>query len=198
MTWRVLTARRQRRRERAQRLPRAVALAGGRRPALWAGGLGALVISGWSLLTPASAHALSLPPISPVPGFPTAPLTGIGTQIFTKAFLAILNSLFAGIPGKLTAVVLGWLTSIDGQTGGHVASLYSFTSGMALGLLGAVVTVSMVRYWIAGLSQSGSGGFEAVEGLLRSLGAVAFLVLWPFVFGQLVALSDICLGDDSG
>ena len=115
--------------------------------------------------------------------------------------MAILNSLFAGIQGKLTAVVLGWLTSIDGQTGGHVASLYGFTSGMALGLLGAVVTVSIVRYWIAGLSQSGSGGFEALEGLLRSLGAVAFLVLWPFVFGQLVALSDICsatiLGDPS-
>jgi uncharacterized membrane protein YgcG len=155
-------------------------------------------ITGWSLLAPQSAQAISLNPLnllSPV----TNGLSGVGAGIFVRGFVAILNSLFSGAEAKLTLQVLTWLTSVGDQSGGRITSLYGFTSGMALGLLGAVVTVSIVRYWVAGLSMSGSGGFEALEGLLRSIGAVGFLLIWPFTFGQLVALSNICsatiLGD---
>jgi hypothetical protein len=136
-------------------------------------------------------------PVSPL--LPINPLTGllggaasVGVKFAVGAFVAILNSLFSGIEAKFTLDILKWLTSIADQSGGHIATLYGLTSGMALGLLGAVVTASIVRYWLAGLSMSGSGGFEALEGLLRSIGAVEFLVAWPLMFTQLVALANIC------
>src|ERR1700733_14301544 len=165
----------------------------GRRSALGACGLVLLMIGAWALIAPHEAQALSLPNplnlLSPV----TGGLSGIGTGIFVRGFIGILNALFLGhAEAKLTLQVLTWLTSIPDQGGGRIAALYGFTSGMALGLLGAVATVSVIRYWVAGLSLSGSGGFEALEGLLRCLGAVGFLLIWPFVFGQLVALANIC------
>ena len=152
------------------------------------------------LALPSSASALDLNPIHWV-----ASLGGLaaslGSDVVVKGFVAILNSLFSGLEARLTLSVLTWLTSIDNQSGGHIASLYSLTSGMAIGLLGAVMTVSVVRYWLSGLSMSGSGGFEAVEGLLRTLAAVGALLAWPFLFNQLIAISNIAsatvLGDEA-
>jgi hypothetical protein len=154
----------------------------------------------FSLLSPATAGALDLNPLHWAKSI-VGGATSFGSSVFVKGFVAILNALFGGIEAKLSLQVLTWLTSIANQSGGHVAALYRLTSGMAIGLLGAVLTVSIVRYWVAGLSLSGAGGYEAVEGLLRTLGAVALLLVWPFFYSQLVALSNTAsatvLGDPS-
>jgi hypothetical protein len=149
-----------------------------------------LLVCGISLLTAGSAQALDLNPIHWVSSL-AGDIANASSSIFVRGFVAILNSLFSGLEAKLTLHVLSWLTSIDNQSGGHVTSLYNLTSGMAIGLLAAVLTVSIVRYWLAGLSLSGSGGFEAIEALFRTLAAVGFLMVWPFLFGQLVALSNV-------
>jgi hypothetical protein len=151
-----------------------------------------------TLATPERAEALDLNPLHWI-GSLAGDALGVGTGIFVRGFVAIINSLFSGFEAKLTLSALTWLTSLDNQSGGHITTLYNLTSGMAIGLLGAVITVSIVRYWIAGLSMSGSGGFEALEGLMRSIGAVGFLLIWPVFFGLLINLSNVAsatiLGD---
>lgn len=154
------------------------------------------VLAALALITPASAKAISLGPLPDIPlpgtGSLGGTLQGVGTGLVRGLLVSIVNSLFSGFESKLTLQVLTWLTSVANQSGGRITVLEGFTSGMSLGLLGVVVTVSVVRYWLAGLSLSGAGGFEALEGLLRSIGAVGFLLIWPFMFGQLVALANIC------
>jgi hypothetical protein len=150
------------------------------------------------LALPSTASALDLNPIHWVASL-AGDAASLGSDVVVKGFVAILNSLFSGLEARLTLHVLTWLTSIANQSGGHIASLYGLTSGMAIGLLGAVLTVSVVRYWLSGLSMSGAGGFEAIEGLLRTLAAVGGLLAWPFMFNQLIAISNIAsatvLGD---
>jgi hypothetical protein len=155
-------------------------------PALALAGTLLLVVE---LLVPSSASALDLNPVHWVGDIVGAGVS-LGSGVVVRGFVAILNSLFSGLEARLTLDVLTWLTSSDNQTGGHIATLYGLTSGMALGLLGAVLSVSFLRYWLAGLSLSGRGGFEAVEGLLRTLGGVAALLVWPTVFSQLIALGN--------
>ena len=62
------------------------------------------------------------------------------------------------------------------------------TSAMAFAALGAVATVSGIRYWAAGLT--GSGGLEALEGLARTVGAALFIVLWPWLFRHAADLAN--------
>lgn len=146
------------------------------------------------LLVPSGAQAISLNPLEWIKsgiGGVTGGLGSLGANLAVKGFVAILNSLFSGFEARITLHVLTWLTSSANQTGGHIAPLYGLTSGIALGLLGAVLTASFLRYWLAGLSLSGRGGFEAVEGLMRTLAAVAGLLVWPFLFNQLVALGNL-------
>lgn len=119
------------------------------------------------------------------------PVTAIGNAVgntITKGFEDILNFLFGGIQAELSLAVLRWLTSINADTQGRVHELYKLTSGMSFGLLGAVMTVAVLRYYIAGLSQSGSGGYEAIEGFTRTIGAVLLILAWPFLFKELIAL----------
>lgn len=169
-------------------------------PVVGAAALIVAAVQAWSMFAAAPADALDLNPTHWVSSL-TGDVAGLGSSVFVRGFVAILNSLFTGLEAKLSLQVLTWLTLTADQTGGHVAALYNLTSGMAIGLLGAVLTVSIVRYWISGLSLSGSGGFEAIEGLLRTLAAVGFLLVWPFLFGQLIAVSNIAsatiLGDPS-
>jgi hypothetical protein len=161
-------------------------------------GLVLLLIAAAQLVLPSAAGAISLNPIDwigkgidVVTGGVTGGVASIGASVVVKGFIAILNSLFSGLEAHITLKILTWLTSSDAQSGGHVATLYSLTSGMAIGLLGAVLTVSFLRYWLSGLSLSGRGGFEAVEALLRTIAAVAGLLVWPFVFRQLIALGNV-------
>ena len=160
------------------------------------------LVTAIQLLAPASANAISSNPLNWL-GEGLSALTGglAGTlggaagnligNLAVKGVVAVLNAFFSGIEAHITLQILTWLTSSDNQTSGHIDALYGLTSGIALGLLGAVLTVAFLRYWLAGLSLSGRGGFEAVEGLLRTLAAVAGLLVWPFVFNQLVALGNI-------
>ena len=46
---------------------------------------------------------------------------------------------------------------------------------MGGGVLGAVATISIIRYWVAGFAGGGDSGFSALEGLARTVGAALFL-----------------------
>ena len=54
-----------------------------------------------------------------------------------------------------------------------------------------MATISVARYWVAGLAGGGDSGFEALEGLARTVGAALFLALWPWLFDTAVNLANL-------
>lgn len=138
----------------------------------------------------ARAFALSPIPVSPVTvavpvakAIATAPLKAV-----VSALLSILEALFGGIEAKLLTGVIKGLLAIPNFDTGHVAGLEQTTDAIAIGMLSAVLTLSILRYYLAGLSDSGAGGFEAIQGLIRVVGAVGFIILWPAVFGVVLEI----------
>jgi hypothetical protein len=105
-----------------------------------------------------------------------------------KGFLHLLQAIFGGIEAKLITQVINGLLAIPNFNSGHVAALEHTTVAISAGMLSAVLTLSILRYYIAGLTDSGSGGFEALQGLVRVIGAVGFIILWPGVFSELLQI----------
>jgi hypothetical protein len=105
-------------------------------------------------------------------------------ETILKGFLDILKAIFGGFEAHLITEVIAGLLAIPNFNTGHVAQLEHTTTAIAAGMLSAVLTLSILRYYIAGLTNSASGGFEALQGLVRVVGAVGFIVLWPGVFSE--------------
>jgi hypothetical protein len=101
-----------------------------------------------------------------------------------KGFIHLLQAIFGGIEAHLITEVIAGLLAIPNFNTGHVAQLEHTTTAIAAGMLTAVLTLSILRYYIAGLTNSASGGFEALQGLVRVVGAVGFIVLWPGFFSE--------------
>ena len=164
--------------------------------ALLAVGTGLLVaMLAVSALEPASAQAwvLGLPsPGTVISGL----LGGIGDviggtvgKVAVTAFDAIIHALFAPIAKFINTQLLGWLVAVPdyARAGSHVAATEHTVLAMAGAGLGAVATVSIARFWAAGLA--GSGG-SALEGLGRTVGAALLLPIWPWIFHTAVALAN--------
>lgn len=149
----------------------------------------ALVVS---LISAGAASALGIEPtpISPVTvAIPIAKaIASVPLKAATSALLSVLQAIFGGVEAKLLTDVITGLLAIPNFNSGHVASLEHTTSAISLGMLGSVLTLSIFRYYLAGLSDSGSGGFEAIQGVTRMIAAVGFIVAWPGVFGELVQI----------
>jgi hypothetical protein len=118
----------------------------------------------------------------------------------------LLNTIFAvsdcsAEPGGLITWLLqqpdvtGWLsqTSLDQPAPNrtdqqsHVQQLEDLTAGISLGLFGLLLSVSVLRFSLVGVSTGDPGAL--VRGLLESVGAVLLIVAWPdiFVIGQKTA-----------
>ena len=106
------------------------------------------------------------------------------TETILKGFVALLQAIFGGFEAHLIAEVIAGLLAIPNFNTGHVAQLEHTTTAIAAGMLTAVLTLSILRYYIAGLTNSSSGGFEALQGLVRVVGAVGFIILWPGFFSE--------------
>jgi hypothetical protein len=112
----------------------------------------------------------------------------VGT-LAVKAFEAIIHALFAPIAHFINTQLVGWLVGVPdyAPTGSHVAATERTVLAMAGAALAAVATVSIARFWVAGIA--GNGG-SALDGLARTVGAALFLPLWPWVFHAAVALAN--------
>jgi hypothetical protein len=155
-------------------------------------GVASIVLAGAlaaSLGRPAAARA-EIPVIGPV----IHKIGGIGHTILhpvdavMEGFLKILQAIFGGIEARLIAGVINALLTIPNFDSGHVAELEQTTVAIAAGMLTAVLTLSILRYYLAGLTDSGSGGFEALQGVVRVIGAVGFIILWPGLFNEVVKI----------
>jgi hypothetical protein len=155
-----------------------------------------------SLAAPEPARAIPLNPLDPLQDILGAGVDvvvdGVGGMA-VESLQAIFNALFAWPAKLINRELLGWLvavpdyaihpqTSRSAGDGSNLAQLGTTTSAMAFAALGAVATVSGIRYWAAGLT--GAGGLEALEGLGRTVGAALFIVLWPWLFRHAADLAN--------
>jgi hypothetical protein len=142
---------------------------------------------------PAQAWLLGLPsPGQVVSGL----LGGIGHviggtvgKLAVTAFDAIIHALFAPIAHFINTQLIGWLVAVPdyARPGSHVAATERTVLAMAGAALGAIATISIARFWAAGLAGSGA---SALEGLARTVGAALFLPVWPWLFHTGVALAN--------
>jgi hypothetical protein len=161
-------------------------------------GVGACVLLVVLLLSavepsPAQAWLLGLPsPGQVISGL----LGGIGSviggavgKLAVTAFDAIIHALFAPIAHFINTQLIGWLVAVPdyAPAGSHVAATERTVLAMAGAALGAVATISIARFWLAGLA--GSGG-SALEGLARTVGAALLLPIWPWMFHAAVAVAN--------
>jgi hypothetical protein len=123
-------------------------------------------------------------------------------SVLGKVFEKIMSGLFGRIQGEITQALVSWIVAIPnfdpsaqqqyvaGPAKSNIDAARQATSMLALGGLSAVMTLSVIRYWISGLSMRGAGGIEAFEGFSRTLLAVGLILLWPEGFRLFVALTN--------
>jgi hypothetical protein len=128
--------------------------------------------------------------MNPLKGLGDAITGGFGSMA-VEAFDAIVGHLFEPVSKLVTAQLIGWLVAIPTFTGGHVQQLQTTIVAMAGGLLGAVATLAVVRYWLVGLA---GDGFGALEGLARTVAAALGLAMWPWAFTHAVELTNLFTG----
>jgi hypothetical protein len=145
-----------------------------------------------------AAGALSIGPIGPDPlglsGGLLGGVTGGLAKVAVGGFDAIIKALFAPVAKFITTQLIGWLVAVPNLTQGNVAQLEQTVEAMGGGLLGAVATISTIRYWAAGFAGGGDSGFAALEGLTRTVGAALFLAIWPWLFDTAVSLTNLFTG----
>lgn len=149
-----------------------------------------LLVSLLSAASPRGNAQAKVPVVSTITDGIGGVVGGIGGDVAVNGFKSILSALFGGLQAHVTQALTGWLTTIPNFTGGNVAQLRGTTTAIAFGLIGVVMTFAFIRYYISGLSMSGSGGMEAVEGIVRSVGAVLLLIAWPFFMVKLVDVAN--------
>ncbi len=113
---------------------------------------------------------------------------GIGKAGVT-VFDAIIHALFAPIARFINVQLLGWLVAVPdyARAGTHVAATEQTVLAMAGAAMGAVATITIARFWAAGLA--GSGG-AALEGLGRIVWAALMLPVWPWAFHTAIAIAN--------
>lgn len=105
------------------------------------------------------------------------------------AFFWMLNQIFGGIQATLSVKLLTWLTRLPDFSGGQVMQVERAIQIGAGACLGAVLTISIVRFWLG--SHSSNGGVSAgLEGVMRTAVAALLIGLWPKIFAIGVGLSN--------
>ena len=164
--------------------------------------VGVLVLVGallGSAATPPAAQAgISIPNPMDVIGSGIGSLLGGAAgpiaSLAVKAFEAIIQHLFAPLAKLVTVALIGWLTAIPNFAQGNVAHLEQTVAAICGGVLGAVATLSVIRYWLAGFASGGDSGFSALEGLVRTIAAALFIAIWPWLFERAIGLTNLLSG----
>src|SRR5262249_24237771 len=99
---------------------------------------------------------------------------GVAGKAAVAAFDSIRHALFAPIAHFIDTQLIGWLVAVPdyARPGSHVAATERTVLAMAGAALGAVATISIARFWAAGLAGSGA---SALEGLARTVCAALLL-----------------------
>lgn len=84
---------------------------------------------------------------------------------------------------------VAYLVEIPNLESASLILLEKMTAALALGLLGAVATMSVARYYLSGITRGG-GASEMLEGLAKTTLAFALIAVWPTLFDNGVGLAN--------
>jgi hypothetical protein len=151
-------------------------------------GAGALALVS---LAPGAPPAVAAPHVGPLPVpdiIPDLnPLPSAG-DLAGKLIEGLFNALFGDLEAKVTLAVVKFLVAHPMVTNhaayGALNDYRVYVTDGAWGLVSLVFVVSAFRYWAAGFA--GGGAYEALLALVRTGGACAALLAYPFVFEQLL------------
>jgi len=107
-----------------------------------------------------------------------------------QATSSILKQTFGGLAVAASPLLTGTLTQVPdfASQSGEVVALERSTTAVGFAIAGLVLTLSILRFALAGMSAS--GGFEGAEGVTRTLVAALAMVAWPWAFHNLAALMN--------
>jgi len=123
-------------------------------------------------------------------GFLGSPCSSSGGVDPVQATGSILKQTFGGLAVAASPLLTGTLTQVpdySSQSAG-VVSLERSTTAIGFAIAALVLTLSILRFALAGVSAS--GGFEGVEGVTRTVVAALAMVAWPWAFHNLAALMN--------
>src|SRR4051794_11481100 len=105
-----------------------------------------------------------------------------------KLIEGLFKALFGDLEAKVSLAVVKFLVAHPIVTNyaayGTLNEYREYVTAGAWGMLGLVFVVSAFRYWAAGFA--GGGAFEALQGLVRTGGALGAPVVFVFLFEQLL------------
>jgi hypothetical protein len=107
-----------------------------------------------------------------------------------QATSSILKQTFGGLAVAASPLLTGTLTQVpdySSQSGG-VVGLERSTTAIGFAIAALVLTLSILRFALAGVSAS--GGFEGAEGVTRTIAAALAMLGWPWAFHNLAALMN--------
>lgn len=123
-------------------------------------------------------------------GFFGSPCSSSGGVDPVQATSSILKQTFGGLAVAASPLLTGTLTQVpdySSQSGGIVA-LERSTTAIGFAVAALVLTLSILRFALAGASAS--GGFEGAEGVTRTVAAALAMLAWPWAFHNLAALMN--------
>jgi hypothetical protein len=94
----------------------------------------------------------------------------------------------AGIPTNCPSGLLKTLALIPSMPPG-ITKLEGVTAALALGIMGAIATIDVLRALLVGVGR-GSGGAEVVESMGKSAISVVLVLAWAFLFTQVATLAN--------
>src|SRR3954454_10309486 len=159
------------------------------RVALVAGALALL------LLALRAGPGAAAPHIGPVPVPDVIPdlnpfdnlLPSVG-DLAGKLIEGLFKALFGDLEAKVSLAVVKFLVAhpivTNNAAYGTLNDYREYVTAGAWGMLGLVFVVSAFRYWAAGFA--GGGAFEALQGLVRTGGTCGALIVYVFLFEQLL------------
>src|SRR4051794_30035765 len=125
----------------------------------------------------------SLPDLNPFDNL----LPSVG-DLAGKLIEGLFKALFGDLEAKVSLAVVKFLVAHPIVTNhaayGTLNDYREYVTAGAWGMLGLVFVMSAFRYWAAGFA--GGGAFEALQALVRTGGACGALIVYAFLFEQLL------------
>src|SRR5215207_2534323 len=130
--------------------------------------------------------ALALPSaaVAQLPELPDLTPDIPGPADLVRAMFEFLLDTFFGVETSVTRRVVEFLVAhpvySDAARYPELNQLRGYVTAGGWGLLTLTITVSSLRYWASGFTESGS--YEAIQGIVRGAAAAGAMVAFPLVF----------------
>ena len=149
-----------------------------------------LLLTLGQLAMPVAAPAQIPNPVQLLPG---GGIPGLDpSQWVVDGFKALLEWIFGDklddLGKNLVKLLLALPLITDTKAFPDLNEYRGYVTGGAWGILGLSFVVATVRYWLSGYS--GNGAYEALTGFVKTVVAIAILLMFPIVFDQVLRFAN--------